>query len=435
MSWAVREGIRMPAGIIANSSFRNKIKLHFVADKFTLPAQMRPINTRLFPGSRWSLRIYDLGFICLTCALLVMNAGSATAQRVPQLIKQVTVFREDGRFAGWPANHGAWSWGNEMLVGFEVGYFHRISKDEHAIDYDRPAEHVLARSLDGGETWHLEKPEGLRPPPGELVAGVPTGTGGKPLTDCPGGIDFTNPDFILTARMTSVDAGQSRFYTSLDRGHHWDGPFKLPDFGQTGIAARTDYLINGPHDLTLFLTAAKRNRLEGRVICVRTRDGAKSWDFVSFICPEPKWKKDYAIMPSSVRLQDGTILTAIRYNQRNDLYVSHDDGKSWKFLSRPVLKVENPPSLTQLRDGRLAITYGHRYKPFGIRARLSADQGKTWSREIVLRDDGGCWDLGYPRTLRRPDGKLVTIYYYNENENRERFIGATIWDAGECLPQ
>ncbi len=396
---------------------------------------MRRKDRSLIDGYRKSLRRAHLGLVCGAGILLLMVAMHGSAQTPPWVIKHVTVFQETGRFAGWPANHGAWAWGNEILVGFEVGYFHRISKDEHAIDYDRPAEHVVARSLDGGETWRLEKPEGLRPPPGEFVAGVPTGTDGKTLTDCPGGIDFANPDFIITARMTSVDAGQSRFYTSLDRGHHWEGPFRLPDFGQTGIAARTDYLINGPRDLTMFLTAAKRNRLEGRVICVRTRDGAKTWDFESFVCPEPKWKRDYAIMPSSVRLTDGTILTAIRYNQRNDLYVSHDDGKSWKFLSRAVLKVENPPSLIQLKDGRLAITYGHRRKPFGIRARLSGDQGNTWGKEIVLRADGGCWDLGYPRTLQRPDGKLVTIYYYNENENRERFIGATIWDAGEGLPK
>ncbi len=396
---------------------------------------MRPMNRSLIARGRKNFPRAAIGLVRATGILLVMVAMAGPAQTPPRVLNHVIVYRETGRFAGWPANHGAWSWGDEILVGFEVGYFHRISKDEHAIDYDRPAEHVLARSRDGGQTWQIEKPEGLRPPPGEFVAGVPTGTNGKPLSECPGGVDFSNPDFILTARMTSVDAGQSRFYVSTDRGHHWDGPFKLPDFGQTGIAARTDYLINGKHDLTLLLTAAKKNRLEGRVICVRTRDGAKTWEFESFVCPEPKGKKDYAIMPSSVRLEDGTILTAIRYNHRNDLYLSADDGKSWQFLSRPVPKVENPPSLTHLKDGRLVITYGHRFKPFGIRARLSGDAGKTWSKEIVLRDDGGCWDLGYPRTVQRPDGKLVTIYYYNENENRERFIGATIWDAGVGLPK
>ena len=120
--------------------------------------------------------------------------------------KNVVVFEQEGRFGGWPANHGIWSWGDEILVGFEVGYF-RASDRGHSIDYSRPAEHVLARSLDGGETWKIEKPEGLRPPPGEKVAGVPTGEAGKPIQDCQGGMDFSNPNFVLTARMTSINDG------------------------------------------------------------------------------------------------------------------------------------------------------------------------------------------------------------------------------------
>jgi len=46
----------------------------------------------------------------------------------------------------------------------------------------------------------------------------------------------------------------------------------------------------------------------------------------------------------------------------------------------------------------------------------------------VLRDDGGTWDLGYPRMMQRPDGKLVTIYYHNTRENPGPHIVATIWD-------
>ncbi len=347
----------------------------------------------------------------------------------PKVIKHVVVYREAGRFAGWPANHGAWAWGNEMLVGFEVGYFH-FSKRDHAIDRRRPAEHVLVRSLDGGETWTLEKPEGLKPPAGAKIAGVP-GEAGQPLRDCPGGIDFTDQNFALTARMESVDAGQSRFYFTLDRGKSWAGPFRIPNFGQPGTAARTDYLIDGAHDLTMFLTAAKRNKREGRIICVRTQDGAKSWNMRSFVCPEPPGG-EYAIMPSSVRLPGGPILTSIRYRDFIDLYRSDDDGLTWKYVSRPADHIGgNPPSMLRLKDGRIAITYGYRRKPFGMSARLSADEGRTWSSEIVLRADGGSWDLGYPRTLERPDGKLVTAYYFNTDEAAERFIGATVWDPGE----
>jgi hypothetical protein len=181
--------------------------------------------------------------------------------------------------------------------------------------------------------------------------------------------------------------------------------------------------------LTVFLTAAKSNGHEGRVICVRTRDGGKTWGFVSFVTPEPEGR-DYAIMPSSVRLPSQAILTAVRYQSWIDLYRSDDDAKTWAYVGRPAPDTENPPSMLRLKDGRLALTYGRRSAPFGIRARLSSDEGKTWGGEIVLRSDGGCWDLGYTRSVQRPDGKIVTVYYFNDAPDHERQIAATIWDPG-----
>ncbi|HYO84423.1 MAG TPA: sialidase family protein [Bryobacteraceae bacterium] len=359
-------------------------------------------------------------------AALVLTSAGLFGFIEPRSAKHGVVFQEPGRFGGWPANHGAWSWGREMLVGFEVGQF-RNTEQGHAIDYTKPAEHVLARSSDAGETWTIERPEGLRPPPGEKVAGVPTQEGGRPLTDCSGGVDFTNPGFAFTARMTSIHAGQSRFYYSSDRGKTWEGPCRLPDFGQKGIAARTDYLVNGKHDMTMFLTAAKSNGREGRVICVRTTDGARTWKMLGFVTPEPEGN-DYAIMPSSVRLGPSTILTAVRYRKFIDLFRSTDDGQTWENAGRPAAETGgNPPSLTRLKDRRLVLTYGYRQQPYGIRARVSKDDGSTWGEEIVVRSDGGNWDLGYPRTLERPDGKLVTVYYFNSAASKERFIASTIW--------
>lgn len=45
--------------------------------------------------------------------------------------------------------------------------------------------------------------------------------------------------------------------------------------------------------------------------------------------------------------------------------------------------------------------------------------------------DGGWRDLGYPCTIQRPDGKIVTVYYFNDHPKTERYIAATIWDAGK----
>jgi hypothetical protein len=351
-------------------------------------------------------------------------------------IRNLVVYREPGRYAGWPANHGIWSWGNEIVVGFESGYF-QFSENRHSIDWDRPAQHLLARSADGGETWRIEHPDSLKPPPNAMVAKVHTEPGGKTATDCPGGIDFTNPNFAFTLRLEDVNVGPSRFYYSYDRAKTWQGPFRLPHFGQKGIAARTDYLVNGTHDMTAMITAAKSNGHEGRVICVRTQDGGKTWKMLGFIGPEPE-EKDFAIMPSSLRLSRNSILTAIRHIGWIELYRSDDDGMNWRPLGRPVPNTGahsgNPPFLLRLKDGRLAITYGFRSEPFSIRTVISSDEGKTWSEPITLRQDGGTWDLGYTRSTLRPDGKVVTAYYFNDRKETERFIGATIWDPALIAP-
>jgi len=361
-------------------------------------------------------------------ALIPIAAGLGLSQQ-PQAPRNVVVYKETGRFAGWPANHGIWSWGDEIVVGFEAGYFRLTQGRQHAIDYQRPEDHLLARSVDGGETWKIESPGSLQPPEGAKIAGVPGRSGGKKPVDCPGGIPFADPNFALTVRMEDIHVGPSRFYYSTDRGKSWQGPFRVPDFGQKGIAARTDYLINGPSDCTMFLTAAKANGREGRVICVRTKDGGKTWNFVSFVTPEPEGN-DHAIMPSTVRLSPATLVTAVRYRNWIEAYQTDDGGVTWRAVNRPVPEGDNPASMIRLRDGRLVITYGVRKPPFGIRARLSRDNGQTWGNEIVLRDDGGCWDLGYPRTVQRADGKIVTVYYFNNAADQERYIGATTWDPG-----
>jgi len=73
----------------------------------------------------------------------------------PEGIKHITVYREKRRFGGWPANHGIWSWGNEILVGFSRGHYKDLGPDRHAIDRERPEEHLFARSLD--EAWMTAK--------------------------------------------------------------------------------------------------------------------------------------------------------------------------------------------------------------------------------------------------------------------------------------
>lgn len=375
---------------------------------------------------------YNFSAVCRCGALaLLLAAGSGLSA-----VEHRVVYSEPGRFGGWPANHGMWIWENEILVGFGAAHY-ADRGDRHAVDPGKPEEHLLARSLDAGESWVIEDPakQGALLPRGAMLHGTEPHAL-PPLRRLEAPIDFTHPDLALTFRMEDHrGGGKSRFYFSYDRGRTWEGAFELPLFGTPGIAARSDYLVDGPRELTLFLTAGKANGREGRTLAVRTEDGGVSWRFLSWIGEEPR---GFRIMPSTVRLDSGALYTTTRArdgaDRRIEAYVSEDNGLTWTLKHARVAETGrgNPPSLLKLQDGRLALIYGYREAPYGIRARLSADQGETWGEEIVLRDDAAGWDLGYPISVQRPDGKIVSVYYYFDREHGpERHIAATIWDPAD----
>jgi hypothetical protein len=334
---------------------------------------------------------------------------STTVKNTVASIKHVIVYKEPGKFCGWPANYGMWSWGNEIVVGFKLGVY-KASKG-HSIDQSKPKSDILARSIDGGETWSLEIPNefNIEIDPVKLTEGI----------------HFTHPDFAMTVR-------GERFFISYDRCTTWQGPYNLPEFDQIDIQARTDYIVKDHKSCLIFLTATKTNGKEGRPFCAQTSDCGTTIDFVSWIAPEPY---GFSIMPSTVRLAENKLLTAIRRKEQRlgflEVYQSMDEGKTWDLLSIPATTGRNngnPPSMIRLGDRRIVLTYGYRSKPQGIRAKISRDNGETWGNEIILRNDGRNWDLGYPQTILRPDGKLFTAYYYTTEENVEQHIAATIWD-------
>jgi hypothetical protein len=334
--------------------------------------------------------------------------------------KNILVYKEEGRYAGWPANHGAWAWGNELVVGFAVGDY-LFKPDGPSVDSTKPYEMCQARSMDGGETWAIERPQAIR---GSVGIGSTPPRLREPL-------DFGQPGFALMFKFASQHIGPSRFYVSSDRCRTWRGPYEFLIEGFDHIVARTDYVILGPSECIMFGSMAKSNLLEGRAFCARTTDGGLTWSILATIGPEPE---GYLIMPSTISLGGDRLLTVLRHKDPDaqgciDVYDSEDAGATWRFLgvAAPDIGAGNPPSLLALPDGRLCLTYGYRGRPFGVRARISSDQGASWSEEIILRDDGLVEDLGYVRSLLSCDGNIVTVYYFNGPEHHDRTIQATIW--------
>jgi CubicO group peptidase (beta-lactamase class C family) len=332
--------------------------------------------------------------------------------------ENIVVFKEPGRYGGWPANHGLWQWGDELVVGFQRNWY-KYATNDHAIDRSKPHEICQTRSLDGGRTWKVEDQLPFADPKTE-----------KKPAPLPEPLDFTAPDFALLFRFGGLHVGPSWFYVSGDRCRTWRGPFKFAVEGIEKICTRTDLVVLGPRDCLMFGSAAKSDDKEGRVFCARTTDGGLHWKLVALIGPEPV-PGDFAIMPSTVRLPGGALITTIRHGKDGyhiRAWRSDDLGQHWTPLGAATGNIGgNPPALVLLQDGRLCLSYGYRRKPTGVRARISSDEGRTWGPEIILRDDGLTGDLGYPRSLVRPDGRVLTVYYFNGPRDEDRTIQGTFF--------
>lgn len=336
--------------------------------------------------------------------------------------KNIIIFDKPGRFAGWPANNGIWHWGDEIVVSFTAGYY-LASEHHHSIDESKPSETVQSRSTDGGETWTFEGSLKIvrKPKQNEII-------------------NFENPNLAVRCR-------GNEFLISYDRAKSWIGPFNFPKFSYDKLTSRTDFVPVYKNTCYFFLSFEDKSvqaRLEDKAFTAITRDGGKTFSKLGEMCPEDNYR---AVMPSTVMVGVDHFITTLRRRWDEpmgdvkpplthnwiDAYESIDGCKSWHLL-RKVAETDmgknngNPPCLIRLNDGRLVVTYGYRAVPYGIRAKLSNDNGKSWSEEIHLRDDARSFDFGYTRTVQRSDGKIVTIYYYTTENKIEQHISATIWN-------
>ena len=193
--------------------------------------------------------------------------------------------------------------------------------------------------------------------------------------------------------------------------------------GLEGFAAPPNVVING-----------LGNRLDeqGKIIqepsavfiCIST-DGGHSWTRTREIARHPEY---YFVEPAMVLLASGRLICHMRNcSQTGHLWqvVSDDGGETW---TAPVMTPMWgwPAHMVQLPDGRVLSVYGHRRKPFGIRATLSTDGGESWDYEdeIIIRDDLVNRAIGYPVSAILGDGSLFTVYWDDDAEHITSIVGS-----------
>lgn len=158
----------------------------------------------------------------------------------------------------------------------------------------------------------------------------------------------------------------------------------------------------------------------------RSTDDGKTWQRVGLISPTGS---ETAIL----HLGEQRWLAASRESAL-DFFISKDDGATWSSSNRVTEKDEVNGHLLRLQDGRILLSYGNRIKgQTGVLAKITADEGKTWTQPTRLVTTLSA-DCGYPSTVQRADGKLVTAWYSKASEDHNRYhMGVAVWDVPSLL--
>ena len=328
--------------------------------------------------------------------------------------QDVIVYRNEHAYCAWPdvkiLPNGEWV----------IAFCEAMRRD--AITHQDPTAHdVIIRSADGGESW---APYPLAVPSYDFWG-----------MDDPGLTLLENGDLLMSAyrhayksREVAEREGAAGYrpvgpfpwsqayngtfvHRSADGGRTWPQTCQV-DVLPFDCGCTLRPMVQLPSG-ELLLACYDETRHPCPSFLVRSADGGRTWGHATAIASDDTLG---FYEPAIHRLDGGAIIAVLRTHEPGEYYLyqcrSEDDGRTWSTPMRTPMW-GYPAHLLTLRDGRLLCTYGHRRAPFGIRACMSADGGRTWdiANELVVRADFPNADLGYPTSVQLEDGRVFTAYY------------------------
>ena len=145
---------------------------------------------------------------------------------------------------------------------------------------------------------------------------------------------------------------------------------------------------------------------------VRSTDEGRTWEVLGDVPLPEDVSNGMCFEPHVIELTNGDLLGAVRVHKGFNVHLtrSSDGGRTWSTLE-DIGVAGSPPHLLRHSSGAIVCVYGYRAPGYGQRCMISYDEGKTWDKNLIIRDDGPHGDLGYPASAELPDGSILTIYY------------------------
>ena len=283
----------------------------------------------------------------------------------------------------------------------------------------------------GGEFWRkIGTPTKHEPQTIRMNHAFGLAKNGDMLVLCSGWTDLKQPQRPKQTPFRD-DILRTWVCRSTDGGVNWTErrEFHLPEQGWTEfipfgpIIAGDDGALHASCYAGDWVDPAKSTKTRHyRSWHFRSDDDGATWRPASVIGPKHN-------ETSLLHLGGKRWLAAARIDA-TEIFRSDDDGNSWQGPQRVTERNEINAHLARLKDGRLLLTYGCRVKEkYGVLAKLSGDDGATWGEPIRLAHSLQS-DCGYPSSVQREDGKIVTAFYTKAAMNHERYhMGVAIWET------
>ncbi|MGV3560243.1 sialidase family protein [Larkinella arboricola] len=254
---------------------------------------------------------------------------------------------------------------------------------------------------------------------------------------------FLRPDGVENLKKPFFKGGDAYFLggylvRSTDGAKTWQGPIyplhiepeiNYSPLGGTPIPAyNRGALYEGKSGRIYWVVASSDSNSPKKTSnhLIVSDDKGLTWKYQSVVAIDDKASFNEA---SAYETPKGDIIGFLRTADMDDqacIARSTDGGKSFKWEKMGFQG--HPMQAMRLADNRVMLVYGYRHKPYGIRARILNAECTDYKTapEIVLREDGGNGDIGYPWSVQLDKNRVLVVYYYNLNNGTRHIAGSIL---------